>query len=99
VIRERGLALTVCPISNAFVTDNSQFAAIKTMLDSGMRVTINSDDPAYFDGYITENFELVQRELGLGEAELKRLSSNAFESAWLPRTTRDAFLAQVAEHA
>jgi len=98
VIRERGLALTVCPISNAFVTDNSQFAAIKTMLDGGMRVTINSDDPAYFDGYITENFELVQRELGLGEADLKRLSSNAFESAWLPRTTRDAYLAQVAEH-
>jgi adenosine deaminase len=98
-IRERGIALTVCPISNAFVTDNSQFAAIRSMLDAGMRVTINSDDPAYFDGYITENFALVQRELDLGEAELKQLASNAFAAAWLPATTRDAYLAQIASYA
>ncbi len=94
-IRARSIALTVCPISNAFVTDNSQSAAIKTMLDREMRVTINSDDPAYFDGYMTENFALVQRELGLGEADLKQFSRNAFEAAWLPRTTRDAYLALV----
>jgi adenosine deaminase len=94
-IAARGLALTVCPISNAFVTDNSQFAGIGTMLDRGMRVTINSDDPAYFDGYMTENFALVQRELALGEDGLKQFSRNAFESAWLPRTTRDGYLALV----
>ncbi len=94
-IRERGLAFTVCPVSNAFVTDSSQSAAIATMLERDMRVTINSDDPAYFRGYINENYALVGRELGLGETELARLAANAFASAWLPQATRDAYLALV----
>jgi len=96
---ERGLALTVCPISNAFVTEGSQSAAIGTMLERGMRVTINSDDPAYFGGYMTENFALVQQELGLDEHALAQLSRNAFEAAWLPRTMRDGYLALVEHHA
>jgi adenosine deaminase len=94
-IVERGIALTVCPISNAFVTDNSQYVAIKTMLERGMRVTLNSDDPAYFDGYMSENFALVQRELALDEDTLKQFSRNAFAAAWLPMTTRDTYLALV----
>jgi adenosine deaminase len=98
-IRDRGIALTVCPISNAFVTDNSQFAAIETMLERGIRVTLNSDDPAYFDGYMNENFALVQRELALDEDTLKQFSRNAFTAAWLPLTTRDGYLALVEAYA
>jgi adenosine deaminase len=97
-LAERGLALTVCPISNAFVTESSQSAAIGTMLERGMRVTVNSDDPAYFGGYMTENFALVQRELGLGADALKQFSRNAFEAAWLPRTVRDGYLTLVEVH-
>jgi adenosine deaminase len=97
-LAERGLALTVCPISNAFVTESSQSAAIGTMLKRGMRVTVNSDDPAYFGGYMTENFALVQRELGLGADALKQFSRNAFEAAWLPRTVRDGYLTLVEVH-
>ena len=44
----------MCPISNAYVTDGTKAAAIMTMLDRGLRVTVNSDDPAYFPGYILE---------------------------------------------
>jgi adenosine deaminase len=97
-VRARKLALTVCPISNSFVTDNSQFAAIGTMLETQMGVTLNSDDPAYFGGYISENFLLVQRELDLSQDQLRRLSANAFEAAWVSRTTRDAYLAQLAAY-
>jgi adenosine deaminase len=93
LIKERDLALTVCPISNAFVTDGPQADVIKTMLDKGMRVTVNSDDPAYFGGYIEENFALVQEAVGLGPADLVQLSRNAFHSAWLPRAQRDKYLA------
>jgi adenosine deaminase len=99
IIKSRKLALTVCPISNAFVTANSQYRAIRTMLDTGIRVTINSDDPAYFGGYMTENFALVARELALSESELRQFSVNAFEAAWLPRSTRDAYLTLVAGYA
>ncbi|MDB5446379.1 MAG: Adenosine deaminase, partial [Phenylobacterium sp.] len=66
LLAERKLGLTVCPISNAFVTDGPQTDVIRRMMELGLRVTINSDDPAYFGGYIEENFALVQRELDLG---------------------------------
>ena len=98
VLAERKLGLTVCPISNAFVTDGPQTDVIGKMLDLGMRVTINSDDPAYFGGYIEENFALVQRNLGLGPEGLATLSRNAFEAAWLPRGVKDRYLAQLDAH-
>jgi adenosine deaminase len=65
------------------------------MMELGMRVTINSDDPAYFGGYLEENFTLVQRELSLGPDGLATLSRNAFEAAWLPRTVKDGYLARI----
>jgi len=98
-IKRRGLALTVCPISNSYVTDGTKATAIKAMLDQDMRVTVNSDDPAYFPGYMTENLIAVQEEAGLSKAELVQLARNAFESAWLPRASRDGYLAQLDAYA
>jgi len=92
-IQQRGLALTVCPVSNAFVTDGTQSAAIRKMLDFGMKVTLNSDDPAYFAAYLTENFLVVQRELGLDKEELRQLSRNAFDAAWLPDSAKEGYRA------
>jgi adenosine deaminase len=98
VLTERQLGLTVCPISNAFVTDGPQTDVIGRMLKLGMRVTVNSDDPAYFAGYIEENFALVQERLGLGPEDLATLTRNAFEAAWLPRPIKDRYLAMVDAH-
>jgi adenosine deaminase len=95
VLAERKLGLTVCPISNAFVTDGPQTNVVGRMLEMGLRVTINSDDPAYFAGYIEENFALVQEKLGLGPRGLAALSRNAFEAAWLPRAMKDRYVAMV----
>jgi adenosine deaminase len=98
-IRRRGLGLTICPVSNTFCTNGSQAPIIKQMLDLGMRPTVNSDDPAYFAGYMNENFILTQQDADLTRAELTQLSRNAFESAWLPRATRDGFLARLDAYA
>ena len=98
LLAERKLGLTVCPISNAFVTDGPQTDVVAQMLELGLRVTINSDDPAYFAGYIEENFALVEEKLGLGPAGLSTLSRNAFEAAWLPRAIKDRYVALVDEH-
>jgi adenosine deaminase len=95
VLAERRLALTVCPISNAFVTDGPQTEVVGRMLELGIPVTINSDDPAYFGGYIAENLALVQERLDLDAAGLATLSRNAFEAAWLPRAVKDTYLAKV----
>ena len=92
-ILNRNLALTVCPISNSYVTADTKADQIRQMLDLGMRVTINSDDPAYFPGYMTENFIVVQREADLSKSDLVRLCRNAFEAAWIDESERAAYLA------
>nr|WP_103940878.1 adenosine deaminase [Thermomonospora echinospora] len=91
-IRRRGLGLTVCPVSNGFVTGDRKTDAIRRMLDERLRVTVNSDDPAYFFAYMTENLEVVHAALDLTADELVRLERNAFEVAWLPRLLKDARL-------
>ncbi len=99
IIRERGLGLTVCPISNSYVTDSMQGDAIRQMLDLGLRVTINSDDPAYFPGYVQENLVAIADALQLSRQELVRLERNAFEISWLPADARDAYLAELDAYA
>ena len=97
-LSERKLALTVCPISNSFVTNGAATNEVRKMLELGMRVTINSDDPAYFGGYIEENFVLIETDLKLGPEGLAVLSKNAIEACWLPRATRDKFLGKLDAH-
>ena len=91
-INERGLGLTVCPISNGFVTDGLKAQEIKLLLDGGVRATINSDDPAYFAGYMNENFVAVQGAVQLSKDEIVQLSRNAFDVTWLPQEERNAYV-------
>lgn len=96
--------LTVCPLSNLRLRVVRDLAAhpLKRMLDHGLHATVNSDDPAYFGGYINDNYIAVQEALGLTRAEIVRLARNSFEAAFLSRSEKDALLAQldayVAEH-
>ena len=94
-IRRRQLGLTVCPISNAYVTDGTKASAIKTMLSKNLLVTINSDDPAYFPGYINENLLRVQEEVDLNKEEITQLVRNAFEASWLTDDRRVTYMSQV----
>jgi len=99
VVKQRGLGLTVCPISNSYVTDSPKADATRRMLDLCLKVTVNSDDPAYFPGYVQENRVAIQEALGLSREELLQLERNAFEIAWLPRHTKDAYLAELDAYA
>ena len=65
------------------------------MLELGIRATLHSDDPAYFRGYIAENFVRTQEEADLGLQQLLQLTRNAFESSWLPRAAKDPFLGEL----
>ena len=98
-INKRGLGLTVCPISNGFVTDGLKAQEIKLLLNGGVRATINSDDPAYFDGYMTENFLAVQKAINLSKEELVQLSRNAFDVTWLSQDDRKAYVDALDEYA
>jgi len=91
-INRRGLGLTVCPISNSYVTDGLKAAEIKRLLDEGVRATVNSDDPAYFPGYMNENLIAVERAAQLTQDELVQLARNAFTVSWLPSEDRERYL-------
>lgn len=78
----RGMGLTCCPISNTWVSDGSKSALIIELARKGVKVTVNSDDPAYFGGYISENFQLVADEERVDNDFLKQLSLNAVDISW-----------------
>jgi adenosine deaminase len=84
LVREQ-IALTVCPLSNVKlkVFDRIEDHNLKRLLEAGVRVTVNSDDPAYFGGYLLENYLAVQRALGLTRAQLTVLARNSIEASFL----------------
>ena len=98
-INRRGLGLTVCPISNSYVTDSLKAEEIRSLIDAGVRATINSDDPAYFPGYMNENLIAVQEAVQLTRDEIVQLARNAFTVSWLPREDRDGYLETLAVYA
>jgi adenosine deaminase len=98
-IRRRGIGFTVCPVSNGFVTADFKAEEIRRMMDLDLRVTINSDDPAYFLAYVSENLQRIQERLELTAEDLVKLQRNAFEIAWLPRAVKDTYLAELTEYA
>jgi len=95
IARERGLGFTSCPLSNGIVSEGMKSAEIVELLRGGLKVTINSDDPAYFDGYLTENLLALAAITDLDEDEFVRLQRNAFEISWVDEGTRDQFLASL----
>lgn len=76
------IALTICPLSNTKlkVYQHMREHPILKMLEQGALVTVNSDDPAYFGGYVTENFVALQQALGMSQAQAERLAENSFKA-------------------
>ncbi|HEY2752690.1 adenosine deaminase [Phenylobacterium sp.] len=80
-----GITLTVCPLSNLklCVVDDLTVHPLKAMLQLGLRATVNSDDPAYFGGYLAQNWISVASALGLTRADLATLARNSFTGSFL----------------
>lgn len=91
----RGLALTVCPVSNRFVVQDLTGDAIRSLVQQGVRVTINSDDPAYFGAYLTENLLALQSDAGFENALLVQLVRNSFEACWADPMDKAKLLARL----
>ncbi|OMI38183.1 adenosine deaminase [Streptomyces sparsogenes] len=92
--------LTVCPLSNVRlrVVDRLEDHPLRAMLDAGLLVTVNSDDPSYFGGYAGDNFDAVRDALRLDDATLRLLARNSFRAAFLDEGTRAAYLKEVDAH-
>jgi len=89
------MALTVCPLSNLRlrVVDDLMHHPLRRMMQRDLLVTVNSDDPAYFGGYVNENFRAVRRSLGLERDEIVALARNSFTASMMPeREKREALV-------
>ena len=96
-IAGEGMTLTVCPLSNLklCVIDDIGQSPVKRMLDAGIRATINSDDPAYFGGYVNDNYRAVAQALDLSREELRTLAANSFTGSFLPPEAVAHLLAEI----
>ncbi|MGH7108673.1 MAG: adenosine deaminase, partial [Acetobacteraceae bacterium] len=91
------ITLTVCPLSNVKlrVFDRMEHHNLKRLLAAGLRVTVNSDDPAYFGGYLLENYLAVERALGLTRAQLATLARNSIEGSFLDVDAKRRWIAAI----
>jgi adenosine deaminase len=96
LVRE-GMTLTVCPLSNLklCVVDDLKQHPLKRMLDLGLKATVNSDDPAYFGGYVGQNFVETAEAVGLTRGECVQLARNSFEGSFLPDAAKAWRLAEI----
>ncbi len=96
LIKEQ-IPLTVCPLSNIklCVFDKLENHNLKKMLDKGLRVMVNSDDPAYFGGYLNKNLIETSKALDLNLQDIKKLIKNSFESSFLDEEKKKKWLKKI----
>ena len=100
LVRER-VPLTVCPLSNVKlkVFDRIENHNLKRLLDRGVCVTVNSDDPAYFGGYVLENYLAVHEGLHLSQDDLTLLARNSIEASFLADSAKQRWFAAIDDYA
>jgi adenosine deaminase len=96
-LKQSGMPLTVCPLSNTklMVFKKMEEHNLKRMLDAGIKVMVNSDDPAYFGGYVLDNYLAVTESLNLSKTDLKALAANSITASFLPDAQKAALLSRL----
>jgi adenosine deaminase len=96
-LRTERVPLTVCPLSNVRLRVVPTLTAhpLKRMIDAGLTCTINSDDPAYFGGYLGDNFREIAAALHLSETELISLARNSFDASFIDAHAKRRYQAEI----
>lgn len=92
---QRKIGLTACPLSNSFVSPDMKGNEITELLKAGVQISINSDDPAYFKGYISDNYYAVAQKYQLTQAQIIQLAKNSFNAAWISDQQKQLYLAEI----
>ena len=97
---EMQMPLTLCPLSNLElkVVQDLREHPIAKMMDRGLLVTVNSDDPAYFGGYMTENYVGIAEALDLSKEQITQLAKNGFKASWLPEEEKNKRIQEIEEY-
>lgn len=98
---DEGMTLTVCPLSNhkLCVVDDLARHPLPSMLDAGLKVTLNSDDPAYFGGYVNRNYEAMADQTGVTRDQLVEIAINSFAGSCLPEADKARHISAVQAYA
>lgn len=96
-LADRGIPLTVCPMSNCMLKVFPDMAShnIRRLHEAGLCITVNSDDPPYFGGYINENYAAIQDVLGMSDRDLWQMARNSFTSAFISDKLRSRYLQEL----
>jgi adenosine deaminase len=96
-IVKRDIALTVCPLSNTAlqVVKDLKDHPLKKMMDLGLKVTVNSDDPAYFGGQVNQNFIEIQQALNLSKKDIYIITQNSFNYSLLDESIKNRYLSEL----
>lgn len=97
-VKEHQIGLTCCPVSNRFVADDMKGKEIIEWLHKGVKVTVNSDDPAYFQSYISDDLYALAMKYQLSREDLTQLVKNSFEVAWMSDEKKKAYLKELDEY-
>jgi adenosine deaminase len=98
-LRRERIPLTVCPLSNValHVVESISEHPIPRMMEEELLVSVNSDDPAYFGGYVGRNYLVLHEDLEFGEQQLAQLAANSIESSFLDNGRKKELLAEIEE--
>ena len=96
-LREEQVPLTVCPLSNVRlrVFPSLEEHPVKRMLSEGLCVTVNSDDPVYFGGYVADNFSALRDGLGFSREQLRAVAENSFKASFLGKGAKNRLLEEL----
>ena len=99
-LADKQIPLTVCPLSNVElkVFDSMEKHNLDQLLNLGLCATVNSDDPAYFGGYVAENYQAVKSALDLSREALYQLARNSFQASFLSPEAKQRFIAELDEY-
>ena len=99
-LADKQIPLTVCPLSNIElkVFDSMKDHTLKQLLELGLCATVNSDDPAYFGGYVSRNYQAAHSALNLSKQALYQLAKNSFEASFLSSERRQRLIAELEDY-
>ncbi len=94
-IKEHNIGLTCCPVSNSFVVDDMKGKEMQELLHQGIQITVNSDDPAYFQSYISDDLYALAQKYELSQDDVVQIARNSFGIAWISEGKKKEYLKMI----
>lgn len=94
-IKEHNIGLTCCPVSNSFVVDDMKGKEMLELLHQGIQITVNSDDPAYFQSYISDDLYALAQKYELSQDDVVQIARNSFGIAWISEGKKKEYLEMI----